>query len=220
MQPIGIFGGSFDPVHYGHLRSALELTELLRLQELRWIPCGTPPHRATACASAELRLEMLSVAIQGESRFVIDDRELIRSGPSYTVDTLTELRELFPDQPLCLCVGMDAFAGLPTWHRSTEIFDLAHVVVAHRPGWKPPADREISDLLQGRETVEVNDLHNSAAGCIFVHEVTQLEISSSSIRAGIAEGNDPGYLLPPAVGKIIQQHHCYNKSQSAAGSTG
>ena len=139
MQPIGIFGGTFDPIHFGHLRPAFELSQALKLAEVRFLPAGNPPHRQATLASAEVRLAMVKAAVAGEKRFVVDDREVRRVGASYSVDTLTELRAEFPDRSLCLMLGMDAFLGLPNWHRWRDILDLAHVVVWRRPGWKASA---------------------------------------------------------------------------------
>jgi len=135
MQSIGILGGTFDPIHFGHLRMAQELAESLGLDEVRFIPAARPPHRAQPHGAAEARAEMVRLAISGNPRFVLDTREFERDGPSYMVDTLSCLRaEVGDDTPLCLLLGADAFLGLPTWHRWRELFQLAHVVVAHRPG--------------------------------------------------------------------------------------
>src|SRR5579884_1723014 len=136
MQPIGLFGGTFDPIHYGHLRTAFELWQELRLAEVRFMPTGSPPHREQPLASAELRLRMVQAAVADQQAFVVDDREVRRTGISYSVDTLTELRGEYPDRSLCLLLGMDAFLGLPNWHRWRDLLDLAHVCVATRPGWK------------------------------------------------------------------------------------
>jgi len=128
MQPIGVFGGEFDPIHNGHLRTAFELWQELRLTEVRIVPTGSPPHREPPYASAELRLHMVRAAIADQPAFMVDDRETRRTGMSFSVDTLTELRAEFPNRSLCLLLGMDAFLGLPNWHRWREILDLAHVV--------------------------------------------------------------------------------------------
>ncbi len=138
MQPIGVFGGTFDPIHCGHLRTAFELWQELQLAEVRFLPTGTPPHRDQLYASPELRLKMVQAAVADQPSFVVDDREVRRSGVSYSVDTLTELRREYPHRSLCLLLGMDAFLGLPHWHRWRELLTLAHIVVAHRPGWRAP----------------------------------------------------------------------------------
>jgi nicotinate-nucleotide adenylyltransferase len=209
MQPIGLFGGAFDPIHYGHLRTAFELWQALKLTELRFMPTGNPPHRDPLMASAELRLHMVRAAVAGQSAFIVDDREIRRSGISYSVDTLTELRAEFPDRSLCLLLGMDAFLGLPNWHRWRELFDLAHVVVAHRPGWKAPTMGPLGEVMVDRGTGTVRDLHEQRAGRIYVHAVTQLEISSTELRQLIVAGGDPRYLVPDEVRNIIRETGCY-----------
>ncbi len=211
MRPIGVFGGTFDPIHYGHLRSAFELKQAMCFDEVRFLPCGDPPHRGETIASAELRHRMVRVAIEDQSGFVADDRELKRDGPSYTFDTLTSLRAEFPDRSLGLIIGMDAFLDLPSWHRWTEILDFAHIVVAHRPGWRAPDIGVLGELLNERGTLRVDDLHESDHGRIHIHAVTQLEISSTEIRELVAAGRDPRFLLPDAVREVIASSGCYGR---------
>src|SRR5215510_14290916 len=205
MNPIGIFGGTFDPIHYGHLRTAFELLQALRLTEVRFMPAGNPPHREAAVASAELRLKMVAAATEGQHGFIVDDREIRREGPSYSVDTLATLRAEHPDRSLCLIVGMDAFIGLPKWYQWRQILQLAHVVVAHRPGWRTPTLGPLGELLVDRGTANVVDLHDAIAGRIYIHAVTQLEISSSGVRDLVRRGGDPRFLIPDAVRKIIAE---------------
>lgn len=209
MQPIGLFGGTFDPIHYGHLRTAFELWQALRLTEVRFLPTGSPPHREQPLASAELRLAMVRAAVAGEPAFVVDDREVRRSGISYSVDTLTELRAEFPRRSLCLLLGMDAFLGLPNWHRWRELFELAHIVVAHRPGWKAPTSGPLGEVMVDRGTGTIRELHEKPAGRIYVHAVTQLEISSTELRASLIAGQDPRYLMPDEVRRIVLESGCY-----------
>lgn len=213
MNPIGLFGGTFDPIHYGHLRTAVELQEALRLAELRFLPTGNPPHRDEVSASAEQRLAMVRAAVADQPGFVVDDREVRRNGVSYSVDTLTELRAENPGRSLCLLLGMDAFLGLPNWHRWSEIFDLAHVVVAHRPGWKAPLQGPLGEVMVDRGTGSVRELHNNPAGCIYVHAVTQLEISSTDLRTLIGAGHDPRYLVPDSVRALLRETGCYARNK-------
>ena len=209
MHPIGIFGGTFDPIHYGHLHTAFELLEALRLTEVRFMPAGNPPNREPPVATADQRLAMVKAATEGQHGFVVDDRETRRDGPSYSVDTLASLRAENPDRSLCLIVGMDAFLGLPKWYQWREILQLAHVVVAHRPGWHAPGVGPLGELLSDRGTGRIEDLHESRAGCIYIHAVTQLEISSTEVRNLISAGRDPRFLMPDAVRKVIRDAGVY-----------
>ena len=209
MKPIGIFGGTFDPIHYGHLRTAFELLQALRLAEVRFIPCSDPPHRGRTFASAAQRLRMVEAAIDDQDGFVTDDRELTRAGPSYTIDTLLSLREEFSQRPLGLIVGMDAFLGLQTWQRWNEILDVAHIVVAHRPGWKAPDLGPLGEMINECGTHRVEDLHDELRGRVHIHAVTQLEIASTEIRDLVAAGRDPRFLMPDAVCNSIIETACY-----------
>ncbi|MGQ0833895.1 MAG: nicotinate-nucleotide adenylyltransferase [Gammaproteobacteria bacterium] len=213
MQPIGIFGGTFDPIHFGHLRTAFELWQALRLTEVRFVPASNPPNRDEPLADAALRLAMVKAAIAGQPAFVVDDREMRRPGVSYSVDTLGELRAEYPDRSLCLLLGMDAFLGLPNWHRWRELFDLAHVVVAHRPGWKAPTMGPLGEVMVDRGTGTVRELHDKTAGRIYVLAVTQLEISSTELRQLIVAGHDPRYLVPDEVRAIIRETRCYARDK-------
>ncbi len=209
MKPIGVFGGTFDPIHYGHLRSAFEMLQALDFDEVRFIPCSDPPHRGVTYATAELRYRLVRLAIEGQKGFVADDRELRREGLSYTVDTLISLREEFPDRSLGLIVGMDAFLGLPGWHRWDEILGIAHIVVAHRPGWKAPDLGVLGELISDYGTHRVEDLHAATAGRVHIHAVTQLEIASTEIRDLVAAGRDPRFLMPDAVRDEILNSETY-----------
>jgi nicotinate-nucleotide adenylyltransferase len=213
MNPIGIFGGTFDPIHYGHLRTAFELLQALKLGELRFMPAGNPPHREQPMASAEQRVAMVRAATAGQPGFTVDDRETRREGPSYSVDTLAALRAEHPARSLCLIVGMDAFLELPKWHQWQELLQLAHLVVAHRPGWRAPTMGPLGELLVDRGTGRVDDLHEAIAGRIFIHAVTQLEISSTEVRRLIASGRNPRYLMPDAVCDLIATTGCYARGQ-------
>jgi nicotinate-nucleotide adenylyltransferase len=215
IAPIGIFGGTFDPIHFGHLRLAQEIAEFLRIGEVRFVPGGTPPHRAAPQVTAEQRLAMVELAIAGNPLFALDEREVRRSGPGYTVDTLAEVRRAVGVQrPLCLLLGADAFLELATWHRWHELFALAHVVVAHRPGFPPeswparmpePLAREYAARLV-RQPFAV---HLAPAGGIATVAIAALDISASLIRDSLARGVSPRYLLPDPVLDYIRSHGLY-----------
>lgn len=209
MKPRGIFGGTFDPIHYGHLRSAFELLQALDLSEVRFVPSSDPPHRGQTFADPQLRLRMVEAAVAGQEGFVVDDREFGRDGPSYTIDTLESIREEHADDSLCLIVGMDAYLGLTSWHRWDEILDLAHIIVAHRPGWKTPQTGDLGALMAARGTGDVADLHDKSHGHVLDHAVTQLEIASTEIRELIKTGRDPRFLMPDAVRNVILESGCY-----------
>ncbi len=211
-RAIGILGGTFDPIHFGHLRMALELHQALNLAEVRLIPCYQPVHRKQPVASPEQRLAMVRKAIGSESALRVDNCEIQRKGPSYTIDTLKILHKQLPDTPLCIIMGIDALLNFPSWHKWEEILTLAHLVVAHRPQYQLPHTGIVAELLKQRLTDETTDLHKHAAGCIVLHPVTALEISSTDIRKQIARGRNPRYLLPNSVYNYIKQHGTYRIS--------
>jgi nicotinate-nucleotide adenylyltransferase len=211
--PIGILGGTFDPVHYAHLRLGEEVADALALTQVRFIPASVPPHRANPGVTAAHRLAMVRLACSDNSRFIVDDRECRRSGPSYTVDTLLELRaELGPSQPLCLILGVDAFLGLASWSRWQRVPELAHLVVAHRPGFSlDPADIApgLAREIETRTATAVSQLQQEKAGLIWLQPVTPLDISATAIRAAIGAGRSPRYLLPGSVLDYIHRHTLY-----------
>ena len=193
MPPIGIFGGTFDPIHCGHLRTAFELWQELGLSQVRFMPTGSPPHRSQLYATPELRLRMVQAAIADQRGFVVDDREVRRSGVSYSVDTLTDMRREFPQTPLCVLLGMDAFLGLPNWHRWREILKLAHIVVAHRPGWRAPTTGPLGEVMVDHGTGTIRDPAPGAGGaCMctrrdsagdFLHRTARAASSRAATRA-------------------------------------
>lgn len=213
MKPVGIFGGTFDPVHFGHLRPALELKEQLGLESVHLVPCNIPPHRDAPHATAAQRRDMLQLAIVGEPGLLLDERELARPGPSYMVDTLHSLRQEFgAPRPLCLIIGADAFLGLPSWYHWQELIQLAHIVVAHRPGWvldETSLDLALRQLLQQHRLDAVSQLYQAPAGGVLLHSVTPLAISATEIRQRVAAGGSARYLLPQPVWDYIRQHNLY-----------
>jgi nicotinate-nucleotide adenylyltransferase len=214
--PIGILGGTFDPIHYGHLRLAEELGERLRLEEVRFFPSGTPPHRSAPAVTADHRLAMTRLAAAGNARFTVDDRELRRAGPGYTFDTLKELRaDLGDARPLALLLGADAFLDFATWHRWREIFGLAHIAVAHRPGfpverWAERMPEPLAREYSARLMQQPLAIHLSPAGGIVIVPFTALEISATAIRDMLRAGASPRYLLPGAVLDYIRSHKLYS----------
>jgi nicotinate-nucleotide adenylyltransferase len=208
-RPIGILGGTFDPIHYGHLRIALEALEALELAELRLLPARRPPHRENPGASPEQRLTLLRLAVRDQPGFVIDERELCRDGPSYMVDTLISLRAEHPTTPLCLLVGRDAFAELPRWSRWSRLFELAHLVVLSRPGDWSGLVPELRAEVEARRLAADRALGDQLAGGIWFQDVTPLAISATRIRQLLADGRSPRYLLPDPVHEYILSRGLY-----------
>ncbi len=211
-QAIGILGGTFDPIHFGHLRTALELYQSLNFAEVRLIPCYQPVHRKTPAASPEHRLAMVSKAIETVPAFQVDNCEILRKGPSYTIDTLEHLHKKLPTTPLCLIMGIDALLHFPSWHKWEDILKLAHLVVAHRPQYQLPHTGIVAELLKARLIQKSKDLHETLAGSILLHPVTPLEIASTDIRKLIAMGRSPRFLLPDSVYNYIKEHGTYSIS--------
>jgi len=212
MQPIGIFGGTFDPIHFGHLRLAEEMADVIGLSRVVFIPAGQPPHRGAPRTAAPHRLEMVRRAIAGNPHFAVDAREVQRPSPSYTVDTLTALRaELGDEQPLWLLLGADAFLGLPSWHEWRRLFELAHIAVAARPGAQLMQSDAMPEVLKN----EVSQRQVAAgpdtgpAGSVLLRATTPLDISATAIRDTLARHGSARYLLPDPVLDYIHEHQLY-----------
>jgi nicotinate-nucleotide adenylyltransferase len=203
---IGILGGTFDPVHYGHLRPALEVVEQLGLDEVRFLPNRLPPHRPQPWLDETTRKHLVQLAIADEPRFVLDERELNRDGPSYMVDTLADLRCDFPQATLCLLMGSDAFTGFTHWKEWQAILGLCHIIVMTRPG------AELANLTTQPSPIpacishDVRSLHNSPHGLILLQSVTALDISASQIRQCLHHGLSIRYLLPDSIIEYLDQH--------------
>jgi len=211
---IGILGGSFDPVHYGHLRPALEVQQFLGLDEIRLVPSLLPPHRPQPLASPQQRVAMLNAAVENYPVFKVDTREFDREGPSYTLDTLISLREEMPGVDLCLLVGMDAFQVLASWHRWHELTDHCHMVVLDRPGAQLPTQGELADFIRLHRVMEPEKLGKQASGLLYFHSVSQLQISSTAIRKLLATGGDAGFLLPERVLDVVRSKGLYGVAEN------
>ncbi len=210
-KAVAFMGGTFDPVHNGHLRTALEIRQLLAVDEIRLIPCHVPVHRNEPGCSSEQRLEMLSVAVENEPGLVVDDRELRSDQASYSINTLESLRqELGPDISLSMVMGMDSFLTLPSWHRWQEYLALAHILVVQRPGWKFSAGNPVADWCQPYLVDDVNSLMDKASGSILMHQLTPLGISATQIRQLIRTNHSPRYLIPDPVWDLISERGLYS----------
>ncbi|MDP2057645.1 MAG: nicotinate-nucleotide adenylyltransferase [Thiobacillus sp.] len=208
MQPIGIFGGTFDPIHFGHLRLAEEMAEGIGLSRVVFIPAGQPPHRGAPRTAATHRLEMVRRAIAGNPRFAVDAREVQSPRPSYTVDTLATLRtELGDEPPLWLLLGADAFLGLPSWHEWRQLFELAHLAVAARPGAQLMQSDAMPEVLKNE--VSQRQVAAGSAGSVLLRQMTPLDISATAIRDTLARHGSARYLLPDVVLDYIHEHQLY-----------
>ena len=211
---IGLLGGSFDPVHFGHLRPALEIQQYLGLEAVRLVPSHVPPHRPQPVAPAQQRVAMLNAAVANYPVFSVDRRELDREGVSYTLDTLKSFREEMTGATLCLLMGADAFLGLTSWHRWHELTDYCHIVVMNRPGVQLPEQGELADFIRLHRVMDAEKLGTQAAGLLLFHQVSQLEISATAIRKLLASGGDAGFLLPERVLDVVRNENLYTTGKT------
>jgi len=212
---IGILGGTFNPIHFGHLRMAQELTDAFKFDEIKFIPSANPPHKDTISVSAEHRAAMVKVAIEGNPLFSLDECELKREGASYTIDTLINLRQsLDGETAICLIMGSDAFVKLNTWHHWQKLLDYAHIVLVQRPSAVPQEKlpSELETILHDHYTEQHADLGKEIAGFITMQSISAQEISATQIRNLIKHGQSVRYLLPNGVIEYIQQHQLYQSS--------
>lgn len=213
---IGIFGGSFDPPHFGHIKSALALLEYFPFDQISFVPCQLSPHKEIVHASAEHRVRMLNMICKGVSELKVDTRELNRPPPSYTIHTLNELREELGEQvPLVLILGADAYMDFCQWHQYEDILTYCHLMVLHRPGYElsileqEPEYRCEKELLEQYLTDDITSLQKKPAGNIYINELDKIDISSSDIRKLIAAGEQPRYVIPGVIWNYISRNKLY-----------
>jgi nicotinate-nucleotide adenylyltransferase len=213
MPAIGILGGTFNPIHFGHLRMAQELADALDLDTVHFIPAAKPPHKDAPNISAEQRAAMVKLAIANNDSFVFDDRELHRAGASYTLDTLLSLREELGEKAsITLFMGSDAFTKFDTWHRWQEIIQHCHIALVQRPqlrGHEHKLSKPLETFLHNHYSENSDDLHQQAAGFVTMRQITALDISSTAIRHALQHGDSVRYLMPDNVIEYIQQHQLY-----------
>lgn len=207
---IGLLGGTFDPIHFGHLRTALEVQEAMGLDEIRFLPAPRPRLRNQPIISVEQRVEMVRLAIAGHAGFRLDTQELNREGPSRSIDTLKHTRQAIGDsEPLMLIMGSDVFAKLPLWHQWEQLIELAHIVVMMRPDVSLKADDFPNDWLEKYLTESPDESRELPAGRIFTVQVTQLAISATAIRHSLRQGLSARYLIPETVHEYIEENKLY-----------
>lgn len=206
---IGFLGGTFDPIHFGHLRPALEIQQALDLQALYLMPNYIAPHKSKSLASAQQRIDMVQLAIQDTPTLQLTTQELLRPSRSYTIDTLKLLRQQYPETPLCFIMGMDSLIQFDSWYRYQEILSYCHLVVSHRPGWEPQFNSVVSELLRKHQISDPAQLHQFLSGHIYFQSTTQLAISSSEIRDLLATNKSINFLTPQPVCAYIKEQRCY-----------
>lgn len=208
-QPLALFGGTFDPVHLGHIAIALEIQQAYRLGDIYFVLNSQPVHRTEPHATVAERLAMLTLALQNHPSLKIDDSEIQRRGPSYTIDTLEAMRIKFPKTPFCFILGLDAWLGFTNWHRYEEILKYSHLIIATRPQYVLPQSGQLAELLKLHQTTNPLDLQTSLSGKIIFHATSAIDISATEIRQKIARGENPQSWLAPSVYDYIVQHHLY-----------
>lgn len=208
-EPLALFGGTFDPVHYGHLRCADEARQQLALEQLYLLPSGIPPHRDAPRASVKQRLEMLHLSMPEFPQLKIDDRETRRSGPSYMVDTLKEFRSTYPERLLLLLIGQDAVNHLHGWYHWQALFDLTHIVILTRPGTKVEYRQDVAKQIQCRSFENTEEIFHSQAGGVLNLKVSSIDISATTIKSIIRLGRSPQSMLPAAVLDYINENKLY-----------
>ena len=208
-QAIGYLGGTFDPIHTGHLQPALEIAEALALEALYLMPNHIAPHKSQPHCDAAQRTKMVALAIADHPKIQLDTRELKRNKPSYTIDTLKELKADYPNTPICFIMGMDSLVHFDRWHKWQEILSYCHIIVSQRPQWKGHFNQVVQTLVNTHQTTNKNDLHQLQQGKIFFQKTEQFDISSTGIRALINQGQSIEHLVPNAVKYYIQKHHLY-----------
>lgn len=210
-QPVGILGGTFDPIHYAHIKLANAVLKALQLARVHFIPNYHPSHRQPTVASAHDRFTMVKLALASYTNLICDDTEIKRGGISYMIDTLIQLKQQYPNTPLCLLVGADVFAKLDTWHRWQELFTYAHLISIARPNAALPTSAELESIWQSHRTESIEDLHKHLAGKIYVyhHEVSNL--SATRIRQKLQAKEDISADIPTSVAEYIQKHQLYTQ---------
>jgi nicotinate-nucleotide adenylyltransferase len=213
-KPIGLLGGTFDPVHHGHLRLALECIQVAGLTSVSLIPLHTPPHRGSLSASPEQRLRMLQLATENIESLQVDDIEIKRGGTSWSIDTVRALRQTYGTRPLCLIMGMDAFQTINTWKQWDLLLDHVHIIVTDRPDTDSDLKHEhVAAFYAAHSTNKAEDIHTLTAGKIYKINIPLLAISSTGIRQLFVSGQNPAFLLPDNVISYIHSHNIYTGPQ-------
>jgi nicotinate-nucleotide adenylyltransferase len=218
-QPIGIFGGTFDPIHLGHIHLAKKIIAKANLSKIILIPCYKSCHHKKIKASAQHRIQMVKLALPKSKKFVVDDREIKRKNISYMIETLISFRAEYPRAPLCLIMGEDAFAKFTTWHKWQKVLQLAHLIVVDRTSLQIAYQPELLQLISDKSTNDKKDLFVNLAGCIIFLSINPLPIAATKIRESIVLGISVTDLLPKKVWTYILEHDLYTHHDHLATGT-
>jgi nicotinate-nucleotide adenylyltransferase len=208
-SPFGLFGGTFDPIHIGHIEPVLEAAKQVNIDKIALLPCHIPTHKCVSKTSSHHRLEMVKLTCQEYPTFYPDDREIKRDRPTYSIDTLRELRQQYPKCPLCFFIGMDSLLTINKWYQWQELFDLCHFIVCQRPDHDPDFSAEIVRLLHHRQVSDATELHNSLSGKIYIASTKQIAVSSTALRQHLHDNVSVDTLIPESVINYIQQYKLY-----------
>lgn len=208
-KAIGIYGGTFDPIHVGHIGAASDVQQALQLGEVRMVLSARPPHRQQPILSAAERFGLLQLALQDHALLKADNTEIKRQGPSYMVDTLIELRQQSPNSPLLLILGAEAFNGFMSWHRWQDILQLAHIVITNRAGYSDQLGDQLSAYIEPFISHDKSQLKQQTHGKIYQQVVTVQDVSATEIRQRLKARELVAQMLPDRVRESISHHGFY-----------
>ncbi|MDN4501246.1 nicotinate-nucleotide adenylyltransferase [Alteromonadaceae bacterium BrNp21-10] len=209
---LGIYGGTFDPIHLGHILPVEKAAKIIGIERVHLIPCHIPPHRQMPAVTAEHRLAMVKLACEAHPLFMADDYELKRQQTSYSIDTLRAFRAQYPNSSLVFFMGYDAFNGIQSWHQWQQLLDYCHIVVCARPGYELDKNTTLTQWTHQHVTLDIATLQQQLSGCIYFVQSDKVDISSTQLRQQLGQQRSQIALLDPKVAEYIQNHELYRHS--------